>query len=76
MKQPLVCQMEGRKLSFLVLKKSFQVEEKVGSSLVVQWVRDSALSLLWLRFGPWPRNSHMPQASMAPPKKQVDLVHI
>ena len=23
---------------------------------MAQWVKDSALSLLWLRFGYWPRN--------------------
>ena len=26
------------------------------SSLVAQWVKDQALSLLWNRFDPWPRN--------------------
>ena len=36
-----------------------------GSSMVVQWVKDSALSLLWLRsllwhrFDPWPGNFRM-----------------
>ena len=38
----------------------------VWSSLVMQWVKDPALSQLWLRsllgFNPWPRNIHMPQA--------------
>ena len=29
------------------------------SSLVVQWGRDLALSLLWFSFHPWPRNFHM-----------------
>ena len=34
---------------------------------MVQWVKDLALSLLWLgsllwcQFKPWPRNFHMPQ---------------
>ena len=38
------------------------------SSLVAQWVKDLVLSLqwprvlLWLKFYPWPRNFHMPQA--------------
>ena len=27
-----------------------------GSFLVVQWVKYLALSLLWYRFDPWPRN--------------------
>ena len=37
-----------------------------GSSFVAQWVKDAALSLLWLRpllwqgFDPWPGNFHMP----------------
>ena len=41
------------------------------SSLVAQWVKDLALSLLWLRplkwcrFDPWPGNFYMP---WAPPK--------
>ena len=30
------------------------------SSLMVQQVKDPALSLLWLGFNPWPGNSHMP----------------
>ena len=29
------------------------------SSLVAQGIKDPSLSLLWLRFGPWPRNFHM-----------------
>ena len=35
---------------------------------MAQWVKDPALSLLWLwlelwrGFDPWPRNFHMPQA--------------
>ena len=38
-----------------------------GSFFVVQWVKDTALSLqyhgllLWHRFNPWPRNFHMPK---------------
>ena len=36
-----------------------------GSSLVVQWIKDLVLPLLWLRsllwhrFDPWPGNCHM-----------------
>ena len=29
------------------------------SSLVAQWVKNLALSLLWLGFDPWPRNFHL-----------------
>ena len=48
-------------------------KNKPGSSLVVQPVRDLALSLQWLRllpwhgFNPWPGNLHTPQAQ---PKKK------
>ena len=38
------------------------------SSLVTQWVKDPALSLLWLGFDAWPGNFHMPQVW---PKKQT-----
>ena len=34
---------------------------KYWISLVAQWVKDSALLLLWYRFDPWPRNFHMMQ---------------
>ena len=37
------------------------------SSLVVQGVKDPALSLLWLGFEPWPENFYMLQM---PPKKK------
>jgi len=46
----------------------------LGSSLVIQWVKDSALPQLWRRlqlwhgFSPWPGNLHMPQ--MRPKKKE------
>ena len=46
---------------FFPLKKFF-----LGSSLLVQWVKDLSLSLLWLRsllwrvFNPWPGNFQMP----------------
>ena len=29
---------------------------------MAQWVKDPALSLLWLGFDPWPRKFHMPWA--------------
>ena len=41
-------------------------KEHTGSSLVTQWGKDLALSLLWagsllwLRFHPWPGNFRMP----------------
>jgi len=36
-------------------------KEKGGrNSLVVHWVKDRALSQLWCRFNPWPRNFNMP----------------
>ena len=41
-----------------------------GSSLVAQWVKDLALSLLWLwlllwhKFSPWPGNFHMSWAGL------------
>ena len=34
------------------------------SSLVAQWVKDPASSLLWHRFGPWPGNFQTPLASL------------
>ena len=43
------------------------------SSLVVQWVKDLVLSLLWCRFYPWP--SGIPHAAWwcAPPQKKVPV---
>ena len=32
--------------------------------------KDSALSLLWLRFNSWPRNFHMPQTQPKKKKKK------
>ena len=35
-----------------------------GTGLIpglAQWVKDTKLQQLWLRFDPWPRNIHMPQ---------------
>ena len=40
---------------------------------MIQWLKDLTLSLLWLRFSPWPGNFHMPQAQ---PKKKVDYFEI
>ena len=34
-------------------------------------VKDLALSLLWLRFHPWPRNLYMPQAWQKEKKRQA-----
>ena len=51
---------------------------KLESSLVAQWVKDLALSLLWLRsllcqgFRPWPRNFHLLQ--MWPKKIQLNSI--
>ena len=41
----------------LVLKVVKEIQSKIdnsGSSLVAQWVKDLALSFLWLSFNPWP----------------------
>ena len=35
--------------------------------------KDSVMSLLWLRFGPWPRNFHMPWARKGEKKKKKEL---
>ena len=46
-------------------KKSTNVGQNLKNPsrefLVAQWVKDLALSLLWLRFNSWPGNFHMPQ---------------
>ena len=39
-------------------------------------VRDLALSLLWLRFNPWPRNFCMPWALPKKKKKKKKRKHI
>ena len=41
------------------------------SSLVVQQVKDLALSLLWCRFSPWDGNFHMLQAWSKSKKKML-----
>ena len=46
------------------------LEAKVGSSLVAQWAKDPALSLLWLRFDPWPGKFHMPWERQKKKKKK------
>ena len=54
-----------------------QKAHNLGSSLVAQWVKDPALSLLWLwlqlwhGFDPWPRNFCMPQAQ---PERKNELI--
>lgn len=45
-----------------------------GSSLLVQGVKDPALSLLWLEFDPSPWNFCMPWVSLTPPRSKKDLV--
>ena len=40
-------------------QKAFKTLE-IGTSLVAPWVMELALSLLWLRFDPWPGNFCMP----------------
>ena len=47
-------------------------KRKIWSSLVVQRVKDLALSLLWHRFNSWPRNFCMPRVR---PKKAVRGKH-
>ena len=51
------------KIRFLIniSKTNYSAQERREdwSSLVAQWVKDPALSLLWLRFDPWPRNFRM-----------------
>ena len=48
-------------LVFNLCKKYSFLKKKtlLGSFLVAQWVKDPALSLLWLGFNPWSRNFHM-----------------
>ena len=43
-----------------------------GSSLVAQWVKELALSLLWLGFDPWLRNFCVLQAWQKKKKKKKD----
>ena len=42
------------------------------NSLVVQWVKDPVLSLLWCGFFPWPENFHMPQVQHQKKKKEEE----
>ena len=46
----------------------YQYKTTLGNSLLAQQVKDPALSLLWLRFDPWPQNFHMLQCCQ---KKKV-----
>ena len=50
--------------------KFFQDNARCWSSLVAQWVKDLALSLLWCGFYPWPGNSHIPWAPAPHPLKE------
>lgn len=53
----------------------------VGVSLLAQWEKELALSLLWLRlllwhwFSPWPRNFHLPWAQPKKKKKKKVYIH-
>ena len=51
---------------FFFPSKKTQNESQSRSSLVAQWVKDLALTLLWHGFNPWPGNFHM---LWAQPKK-------
>ena len=42
------------------------------NSLVVQWVKDPALSLLWCGFDPWPGKFHMLWVWQKKKKKKAD----
>ena len=42
---------------FLFLTSVVAKRTDVGVPLVVQWVKDPVLSMLWLRFDPWPGTS-------------------
>ena len=48
------------KYPFLLSGYFFRKDRSFQSSLVPQWVKDPALSLLWLRFDSWPRNLYVP----------------
>ena len=41
--------------------KKIKIKINKWSSLVVQWIKDKVLSLLWHGFSPWPENFHVPQ---------------
>ena len=47
-------------------------ETYCGNSMVAQQVKDLALSLLWLRFDPWPGNIHMLWAQPKKKKRKKD----
>ena len=44
---------------------------QIRSALVLWWVKDLALSLLWCRFNAQPENSSIPWAQLSPPQKSV-----
>ena len=67
---------------FSAIKEIFDFQKQAAlSSLVVQQVKDPALSLMqlwslqWHRFYLWPRNFHMPQAQPEKKKKKKAAYH-
>ena len=57
--------------TFVLLKQDGQLKiSEKGSSLVVQWVKDSVLLHLQLGFHPWPGNFHMPWVQQKKKKKK------
>ena len=47
----------------------------LGVSALGQWGNDSALSLWWHRFNPWPGNFYMPRVHLKKEKKKkVDAI--
>ena len=58
---------EERDSQYFYTQQECLLKSKTRSSLMVQQVQGSALSPLWLRFDPWPRNFCMPWAW---PKKE------
>ena len=63
---------EGKTSSKMLCKGKGAVwsEEKKGSSLVAQWVKDQVLSLLWHGFDHWPGNFHVWQVWPKKKKKK------
>ena len=63
-----------------VLSLLFKKWKKNWSSLVIQRVKDPALSLLWIRlllwhkFSPWPRNFCMPWVQLKKKKKEMKKI--
>ena len=84
---------QGMNLITYTKKNFFSIREsylRFKSSLVIQWVKDPALSvqqlgsLLWLGFNPWPRNLHMPwvwpvkkrNGDLTKPRNYTDVLNI